>query len=279
MKVNTFIVGAPKAGTTSLHHYLNQHTQVSMSSIKEPDFFSCREVSSLFYNSKSIQNSKDYEKLFDETKPILGEASVSYLFYQDVPKRIKDYNKDAKIIIMLRQPIERAFSHYLMDSRLGYCHLEFDHIFKCQEKYPQFFQQYFELGLYHDQVKRYITAFGKENVKILFYDDFKKDTSLVMKEVFDFLNVDNLSLNYSIQNPFVLPSNTLVAFLYKFDWLRKSFNIIFTKQNIKRIKKLVFSKKEKPKVSEHMSTVLKDYYLEDIGKLESLLKTDLSHWK
>ena len=68
MKVNTFIVGAPKAGTTSLHYYLNQHADVSMSSVKEPNFFSSKEVESLFYNSKCIDDSNDYHGLFTKEK-------------------------------------------------------------------------------------------------------------------------------------------------------------------------------------------------------------------
>ena len=143
MKVNTFIVGAPKAGTTSLHYYLNQHADVSMSSVKEPNFFSSKEVESLFYNSKCIDDSNDYHGLFSkEKRQIIGEASVSYLYYEKVPNRIHDYNSEAKIIIMLREPVERSFSHYLMDYRLGFCSVKLEDIIANPQIYPQFFQQY-----------------------------------------------------------------------------------------------------------------------------------------
>ena len=129
MKVNTFIVGAPKTGTTSLYYYLNQHTNVCMSSIKEPNFFSAKEVNSLFYKSQIVDDINEYHKLFSQNKKqIIGEASVSYLFFDEVPNRIYKYNPKAKIIILLRNPIERALSHYLMDFRLGFCSENFEDI-------------------------------------------------------------------------------------------------------------------------------------------------------
>ena len=94
-----------------------------MSIIKEPDFFSDIEIQEqgLYYGSSRINNITKYNSLFSDwiDESIIGEASVSYLFYPNVPQRIKIYNDNSKIIIMLRNPIERAFSHYLMDYRLS----------------------------------------------------------------------------------------------------------------------------------------------------------------
>ena len=94
-----------------------------MSINKEPDFFSDREIQEqgLYYGSSRINNITKYNSLFSDwiDESIIGEISVSYLFYPNVPERIKIYNDNSKIIIMLRNPIEEAFSHYLMDYRLG----------------------------------------------------------------------------------------------------------------------------------------------------------------
>ena len=94
-----------------------------MSIRKEPDFFSDREIQEqgLYYGTSWINTLSKYNSLFSSwiDEPIIGEASVSYLFYPSVPERIKLYNENSKIIIMLRNPIERAFSHYLIDYRLG----------------------------------------------------------------------------------------------------------------------------------------------------------------
>ena len=178
MKVNLFIVGAPKAGTTSLHHYLNEYPEILMSIIKEPDFFSDIEIQEqgLYYGSSRINNITKYNSLFSDwiDESIIGEASVSYLFYPNVPQRIKIYNDNSKIIIMLRNPIERAFSHYLMDYRLGLTSDTFEEEF--DKKNTLNFQQYFLLGNYFHQVKRYLDIFGKENVHIIWYSDFKENT-------------------------------------------------------------------------------------------------------
>ena len=114
MKVDFFIVGAPKAGTTSLYHYLNQHPAIEMSRIKEPNFFSSKSLkeSGTYYRSIIVDNQEDYHSLFNlgNEGVLFGDASVSYLFYNDVANKIKNYNHLAKIIIVLRNPIERAFS-------------------------------------------------------------------------------------------------------------------------------------------------------------------------
>ena len=121
MKVDFFIVGAPKAGTTSLYYYLNEHPEIEMSTQKETDFFSDSAIQKqgLYYGKNRIDTLEKYHNLFPTTQEKkYGEASVSYLFYEDVPEKIKAYNSKGKIIIMLRNLVDRAFSHYLMDYRL-----------------------------------------------------------------------------------------------------------------------------------------------------------------
>lgn len=279
MKVNTFIVGAPKAGTTSLHHYLNQHTDVSMSSVKEPNFFSSKEVESLFYNSKCIDDSNDYHKLFSQEKrQIRGEASVSYLFYENVPKRIYDYNSEAKIIIMLREPIERAFSHYLMDCRLGFCSEKLEDIIANPKSYPEYFQQYLELGNYYSQIKRYQDIFGKEQLLVIFYEDFKTNTETVMNRVFSFLEIEQQEIDLSIKNPFLSPSNTLISKLYKFNVIRKGVKTIMPERLLSLIRSKYFSDKSKPMLSKAIEQQLKVFYKSDVFQLEKLLNTDLAKW-
>ena len=279
MKVNTFIVGAPKAGTTSLHYYLNQHADVSMSSVKEPNFFSAKEVESLFYNSKCIDDSNDYHQLFSkEKRQIKGEASVSYLFYENVPKRIYDYNSEAKIIIMLREPIERAFSHYLMDCRLGFCSEKLEDIIDNPQSYPQYFQQYLELGNYYSQLKRYYDIFGKEQLLVIFYEDFKTDTKKVMKSVFSFLQIKQQEIDFSIKNPFLLASNALISKLYKFNIIRKGIKTIMPEHILSLISSKYFSAKSKPMLSKATEQQLKAFYKPDIFQLEKLLNIDLAKW-
>lgn len=279
MKANTFIVGAPKAGTTSLHYYLSQHEEVCMSSIKEPNFFSFQEVSSLYYKAPSISNSIKYQHLFEEDKKIMGEASVSYLFYEGVPQRIYDFNPNAKIIIVLRDPVERAISHFLMDRRLGYCSYSLETILNNKEKHPLYFQQFLELGLYYNQVKRYLDTFGKEQVHILFYADFKTNLDQQMTSLFQFLNLQATDIDYAVKNPFLSSNHRLISYLYKYRWIRKTIKSIVPKQGIKSIKNRFFSSKEKPPFSTSLLNKMKDFYRHDISQLETLLNIDLSLWK
>ena len=279
MKANTFIVGAPKAGTTSLHYYLSQHEDVCMSTIKEPNYFSFEEVSSLFYNATSVSDSKAYHKLFKEEKKIIGEASVSYLFYENIPNRILEYNPKANIIIMLRNPHDRAISHYLMDYRLGFCSLSLEDILNNRHAYPLFFQQYLELGLYYQSVKRYLDTFGDEQVHILYYTDFKNDIKDLMKGVFQFLKIENTSLDYSVQNSFLSSDYAFVSYLYRLSWVRKGLKSLIPQNYVKSVKNRLFSKTDKPNFSDSLLSQINAFYQSDISQLESLLNVDLSQWK
>ena len=279
MKANTFIVGAPKAGTTSLHYYLDQHKDVCMSTVKEPNYFSYEEVSSLFYDATSISNTTSYHKLFKEEKKVLGEASVSYLFYDNIPKRIYEYNAKANIIIMLRNPVERAISHYLMDQRLGYCSLSLDDIINNRDIHRLFFQQYLELGLYYQSVKRYLDTFGEDQVHILFYTDFKRDTKRLMSDVFHFLKIDDATLDFSVQNSFLSSNNAFISYAYKLSWVRKGLKYLIPKRYVRSVKNYFFTKHDKPTFSDSLLAQMNAFYLRDITQLESLLNLDLSQWK
>ncbi|MDC3050236.1 sulfotransferase domain-containing protein [Flavobacteriales bacterium] len=279
MKVNTFIVGAPKTGTTSLYYYLNQHTNVCMSSIKEPNFFSAKEVNSLFYKSQIVDDINEYHKLFSQNKKqIIGEASVSYLFFNEVPNRIYKYNPKAKIIILLRNPIERALSHYLMDFRLGFCSENFEDIIAQPEIFPQYYQQYLELGNYFLQLKRYLNVFNENQLSIVFYDDLKSNSQKVMKHIFSFLEIEFQNLDYSIQNSFLSPSNIFVSELYKFNSLRKIVKSLFPEPFLSLVKSIFFSNNSKPTFSDSIIKQLNAYYKSDIVELEKLLNKDLSKW-
>ena len=115
MKVDFFIVGAPKAGTTSLYHYLNEHLEVEMSSQKEPDYFSdyALQEQGMYYGKNRIDNINKYHGLFTPNAVKLrGEASVSYLFYNDVPQKIKNYNQKSKIIIRAKFVFDDSKNFY-----------------------------------------------------------------------------------------------------------------------------------------------------------------------
>ena len=283
---NFFIVGAPKAGTTSLYKYLENHPDVFMSALKETNFFSYQEIEEqkLYYKEKGIGDWKNYLTLFENAggKKAIGEASVSYLFYPKTAAAIKEKYIEARIIIMLRNPVERALSHYFMDYKMGYMNRKFsDIVFRSRETHLQKmqYQQYIELGLYAEQVKRYIDAFGREKVMLIFFEDFKANTASEVKRLYRFLNVEEKFLVDTTQkhNAFQTPRNKFFLALYRFDGLRKILKNILPASLLKKIKSSLMTDK-KEAVDENTIAHLKKLFEPDVRELEKLLNRDLKSW-
>ena len=202
----TFIVvGANKGGTTSIYHYLKQHKQVYLSPVKEPHFFSKDIDVNLFkrefaqnklqdidkyvngemkeeFHAAFIRDVEQYKKLFSKVQDqkAVGELSTSYLFSEVAAKEIKALIPDCKIIICLRNPFDRAYSHYRMNLWTGNSN-EFDFYKALVEDYdykPKVWGNahlYTEIGLYYQQVKRYLDLFGKDNVCLLYTSPSPRD--------------------------------------------------------------------------------------------------------
>ncbi|MEE2931631.1 MAG: sulfotransferase [Bacteroidota bacterium] len=286
MKVDFFIVGAPKAGTTSLFYYLKSHPDIIMSSVKEPNYFTYQEIlnQNLYYKKENfgINTLERYHALFppqvDSKK--FGEGSVSYLFYPDTANKIYEYNPNAKIIIMLRDPIERAFSHYLMDYRLGYVTESFQSIIQKESKHPDinlYYQQYVELGLYYQQVKRYINIFGADNTLLINYSDFQSKTQEIIKKVFSFLDVDpSFSVDNTIKhNEYHAPRSLLTHQLRLF-FFHLGLNKILPKFMKGYAKEIFFVKKSKPILDHETKYVLNSIFKDDIVQLEKFTNKE---WK
>ena len=285
-KVDFFIVGAAKAGTTSLYSYLNKHPEIEMSTIKEPDYFSNEfiEQQSLYYKKESIKSLNKYHSLYSDTKNLIrGEASVSYLFYEKVPKKIFKYNSRSKVIIMLRNPSDRAYSHYLMDKRLGFVRESFENIVHKKSTHKNsalFYQQYIELGQYSFQIKKYCDVFSKKNILIIDYDNFIYNSSEVLNKVCVFLNVENRSFSNTnkVYNKYTNASNKLVKVLYTFRFLREFIGNFFSESLKIKIQALFFTDEKKPTLNSEIQIYLKEYYKVELEKLSKLLNQNYSKW-
>ena len=287
MLPNFIIVGAAKSGTTSLYHYLSEHPDVFMTNPKEVNYFSAEEITQqgLYYKDHKTLSFEAYKELFigSEGFKAVGEGSVSYLFYPETPQKIHALLPDVKIIILLRNPIDRGFSHFLMDQRLGLVDLEYkDIIFntKPHEKMHLYFQQYVELGLYFNQVKRYIDLFGKDRVKIYLNEDLRSDLGAVIDDLYVFLQLDksekpNLEKQH---NTFTMPNNRLIAQLYKSHFIRGALSKIVPEKLKEKALNTFFNKTEKPTLSDAERARLHEIYDEDIKQLALLIDRDLSHW-
>ena len=155
-----FIVGGQRCGTTSLHYYLNQHHLIFLPDLKEPHYYSQKSIPS--YLSK-ITNKQDYLSLFNRSNSnFKGDSSTSYLMDKECPELIKKDYPNSKIIICLRNPIERTYSAYLAQFRSNRTNLDFDDIIKIDPN-SLIGEQQKSLNLldsnYFDQVSKYIEIF------------------------------------------------------------------------------------------------------------------------
>lgn len=195
---NFFIVGAARSGTTSLWMFLKQHPDIFMPQLnKEPSYF-C--------DTYGYKNVNEYLKLFADSKneKAIGEASTPYLTSPESPTRIKEIYPSAKIIIILRNPVDRAYSLYNWMIREGYeWKTSFERALVAEEyrfydknfKYnnPQYYYNYlyFHSGKYAAQIERYIENFPKNNILFLLFDDFVRDPISTTQKVYSFLGVDS----------------------------------------------------------------------------------------
>lgn len=218
---NFFLVGAAKAGTTSVYAYLSQHPQVFFPCIKEPHFFTqVRPSRQQRFFVEAVTDRAEYVRLFREARGfhVVADASPSYLWHPDVPHRIRAQVPDAKIAILLRDPVERAYSHYLMDYREGIQDLPFYdalvHDLSRREKGWGISSLYFELGQYAQQVSRYLETFPPEQIRILFFEDFRRDVKRSLSELIKFLELDTAAVDRidtsKVYNSYAAPRHELM---------------------------------------------------------------------
>ncbi|MGH9241335.1 MAG: sulfotransferase [Vicinamibacterales bacterium] len=200
-----FLVGASRAGTTSFWRYLVQHPEIYMPpgsmAEKEPCHF-C-EVTPKW--ATAYRDRDNYLGLFSQAGDcrVIGEASTPYLVAPEVPGRIRAAYPDAKILVILRNPVDRAFSLYrylcligaewvstFEKALLAESSRRRDQRFKHSNPLWYALYEYFHSGLYSAQIERYLSAFPEEQVKVILFDDLERDPLRVIQEVYGFLGVD-----------------------------------------------------------------------------------------
>ena len=285
---NLFIVGAAKAGTTSLYSYLLAHPEVFLSAKKETNYFSWQDIldQNLYYQTENITTAESYQSLFSPVagQKIIGEVSPSYLFYPKVAERLYKFNPDAKIIILLRDPVARAVSHYSMDKRLGYVNLQLEDIIHDKNqshKMKLHYQQYIDLGMYTNQVRRYLDIFPQGQIRIFEFDQLKKHPKIMMNQISDFLDIDS-QYEYPIEvvhNPNISPRFNFVKLLFQQPKLRNLVKATINPRWLNYVKQILFKHKSKQSISPDLELALWNLFKDDVKELQSVLKLDLSHWK
>lgn len=302
---NFFIVGAAKAGTTSFAEYLGQHPQVFMSPVKEPHYFSSDIDSARipqrirpeeYFSVQPLQKRhalcirrlEQYEQLFASAgdAKAIGEASPSYLYSEVAPRRIAAEIDDPRVLIFIRNPILRAYSHFQMDVTFRVAAtkdfleaVELD--WNAPRKGWGVSHLYVELGLYTSQLKRYMQWFPADRVKICLHDDYRQDARRTLLEILSFLGVEERL------------DGIRVDAKHGFAWRRPMIPAMNggsgSQSSAYRILRKAIPWGLRPKLKRVLSRdprrmrrrefeAMVPHFREDIRELSSILRRDLSHW-
>ena len=296
---NFIIIGAEKAGTTALWQFLKQHPQIYMSAVKEPQFFGYEGKSVSFEGPGPVVKEalpicelKEYQALFKgaDGYEAVGEASPSYLYNLRAPERIRHYVPQAKLITILRNPVDRAYSRFLHLVRED--RETTDDFLEALEKeqwriqnnwWPDFF--YMQNGFYYSQLARYYDLFDRSQIKVYLYEDLSADPLKTLQDIFSFLDVDvdfepDTSLKPNVSG--VPKSRNLHLFLNGLRRARPLAEAVLPEAATRRILKGAHSIKNKnlakPKLSAPARQQLVEVFREDVLSLQSLIGRDLSKW-
>lgn len=200
---NFLVIGAAKAGTTSLRSYLDQHPSIFVPERGEPSFFAHAGEKPSYsgpgdadWNGTLFTQEAAYEALFDKARgqAAIGEISPRYLYFEKASERIAERIPEARLIVILRHPVDRAYSHFLMNRSRGCEPADTlpDAIEMEAERAAQGWGwdwRYVGAGLYHEQMQRYFARFPRDRIKVFLYEDLK-DRDVFFSELFAFLGVD-----------------------------------------------------------------------------------------
>lgn len=293
---NFLLIGAQKAGTTSLYHYLHQHPQIFMSPVKEPGFFDFEGVQPSFtgpldYNSYShiTNNIRDYSSLFKgvTNQVAIGEATTWYLYSHIAPKRIKFYIPNVKLIVVLRNPVDRAFSSFMHTVRDGREPIR-DFGKALQEEQNritsnwEYIWRYTDMGFYSVQLHRYFEYFDQRQLRIYLYEDLVEKPVDLLKDIFQFLNVDDsftpevltrLNISGTPKYSFI---EMLLSDTNNVKNLLKPILPSLLRKNIANY--LRIQNRIKSQCPANIRRKLREVFREDILALQNLLQRDLSMW-
>lgn len=282
---NFMMIGVAKAGTTSFFRYLDQHPQIYMCPIKGSNYFGYEDALDWKWSDEGdppllrhfqVSTFEDFEALFSgATDEIaIGEVSPQYFRCPTAASRIHSSIPNVKLVASLRNPADRAFSGFMMRTRRGELVKSFQ-----AELTPE--SSHVKEGFYYFRMKRFFDTFPKERIKIYLFEEFKKDPTQIMVDLYNFLDVDtNFTPDTSIKhNPGAVPKSRILNRLFYHPTLVQSAKLMLPEsiqETAKQTRRL--NLKTTPKLPPDLRAELIDFYREDILKLEELIDQDLSIW-
>lgn len=284
---NFLIIGAPKAGTTALYQYLQQHPAVFMSHPKEPHFFTYQQD---HWPEWAIRTLADYGQLFSTTEnaKAIGEASTWYLYSRHAAQAIQQQLPKVKLIAMLRHPVDRAYSSFIFRQQCGWEELSsFEQAVSLEpERIAQHLPwdyHYLQAGFYSEQLQRYYDRFDREQIRVFLHDDLKTNAAELLQSIFQFLEIDpqvQLQLDV-VHNVTHQPKNKAVNnFLSRQSSIKSLLKqVLPTSLRQPLVNQLRRSNLAKPSLLDpDLRQRLTLHFREDILKLQDLINRDLSSW-
>jgi len=271
-KVDFFVVGAQRCGTTFLCDALARLDPVEFSSIKEPFFFTQAD--------DWREEIEDYHNLFCFEEGILnGEGSTRYTMipkYKPVYEDIYDYNPSAKIIYAIRNPVERAISLFTYYSGGKKSRVSFEESFEKNI-------EYICAGMYYRQIYPYLENFGKDNVCILTFDDLINNTLDTIEEIADFIGVEDVSVDIQSEKKNSSEGNYVPTHSFS-ESLYRLYGKVGIHQHVPDsivhvLKRYLIQTSQRPEISPSLRIKISGFFEDDIRRIESLLDQNLDHWR
>jgi hypothetical protein len=282
-------IGAAKCGTTWLAAMLMQHPDIFIPSHKEIHYFNrySHEEPGLL-NPNFTRPPDWYLKHFRGASPgqVIGEISPEYFWNENCPAAIRDFAPDVKILAMVRDPAKLLLSRYMHFLRLGHTHK------KTFEEHLEDRPHLMEHGLYHRCLSRYYDVFSPEQIRVYLLEDVAEDSRQVLRDVEAFLGVEAY-IPEDIDDPVNAAGAARLGMLSRMlsrgrVWLRKNrlYPVIWAIRaiGVDRLSRRIHQwnvqpMKEKPQIAAETLQRIRDYYRDDVERLEKLLGRDLSAWK
>ncbi len=292
---NFFVIGAAKGGTTSLHRYLGQHPQIFMSSRKETNFFAVEGRPNYggpqdrsIINRDIIWRERDYRRLFRHVRDELavGDASPRYLYTPGTARRIQNRIPEARLFAVLRQPAERAHSHFVMARRDGLepcATLEEALADEPRRRRSNWaWGRYLEQGFYARQLSEYYAHFPREQIRVFLFEDLCNDPQGLFRQVFEFLGVEeDFPIDTSRRENV---SGTLANPILRFLWTRthpprRLIRPLLPKRLRGLVSRFVISRRlQRVPLEPDLRRRLTALYRDEILELQTMIDRDLSAW-
>lgn len=281
---NLLVAGVPKAGTSTVHNLLSRHPEVFMAQVKEPHFFTYHTCG---WPRWAVQTMDEYRALFEqgEGARFVGEGSTWYAYSREAAESIRAHLPDVKVIIMLRNPADRAYSNWTFNVTGGWESItDFREALRAEderrEQRAPWHLYYFHAGLYHRQIKNYFELFGRDRVGVFLLEDLKRDREATMADMYAFIGVEPAPdgrASSAHNRTYAIRNRTVQRFMRSNGPLKQFLRFAVPRSVWTPVRRLVVRRnRHRPApLSPALRAELLEAYRPDVQRLQALLGRDL----